>query len=229
MPPGDPADTIIVDPSAVGSLDPVLRTRLIQWGDLTGVLYLDSGTFRPSIWFRDHATAATSIVDLPIDSVAGWTYAAAAMTSATDLWIAGGNGPITVRHYVLAGSMLPSSATLVETRTFGTSDSRPGDLIALASGAVVLAWHQQGDAGPQAQHVAYRAPGGAWTELPSLTFMPSHFSDQVLAQHPGDGSVWLFSNPDLWGAVGVAHLREGNGALAVDWSDGMFLSEPESG
>lgn len=226
---GDPTDTVIVDPSAVGMLDPLLRTRLIQWGDVTGVLYLDSGTYLPSVWFRDHVTQSTSIVDLPSDSVAGWTYAAAAMTSPTDLWISGGNGPITVRHYTLAGSPLPTAAALLETRTFGTADSRPGDLIGLTSGGVVLAWHQQGDSGPQGQHVAYRAPSGGWSELPAFTFMPSHFSDQVLAQHPADGSVWLFSNPDMWGAVGVAHLREVGGTLAVDWTDGAFLSEADNG
>ncbi|MFZ6005495.1 MAG: hypothetical protein ACOYXM_16355 [Actinomycetota bacterium] len=210
-------------------LDPLLRTRLIQWGDVTGVLYVDSSTFSPSIWFRHHSSRETSIVDLPSDSRDGWVYAAAAMTSATDLWIAGGNGPITLRHYALAGSPLPASASLVETRTFGDSDSRPGDLIALADGSIVVAWHQQGATGPQGQHIAFRSASGTWSQLPALTFMPTSYSDQVLAQHPSDGSIWLFSNPDMWGSIGAAHLSLSAGGLAVDWSDSSFISEQAFG
>jgi hypothetical protein len=228
-PAGDPADTVIADPTATGTLDPLLRTRLIQWGAATGVLYIDSATFNPSVWFRDGTTQATSIVDLPSQSRDGWVYAAAGMTSATDLWISGGNGPILLRHYILTGSPLPTAATLVETRTFGNADSRPGDLIPLASGGVALAWHQQGATGPQGQNVAHRSPAGVWTELPSLTFMPTHYADQVLVQHPSDGSVWLFNNPDMWGAVGAAHLIESTSGLAVDWTDGSFLSEQQHG
>lgn len=206
-----------------------MRTRLIQWGAVTGVLYLDSATYSPSVWFRDRASMATSIVDLPADSRDGWSYAAAAMSSATDLWVAGGNGPITVRHYALTGSPLPTAATLVESRTFGTTDSRPGDLIALTGGGLVLAWHQQGATGPQGQQIAYRSAAGGWTQLPALTFMPTSYSDQVLAQHPADGSVWLLSNPDMWGAIGAVHLTEAGGTLTVDWTNGSFISEQAHG
>ncbi len=222
---GDPSDTVITDPSAVGALLPLLRTRLIQRGALTGVLYLDSATSRPSVWFRDHETRATSILELPSDSRQGWGYAAAAMTSATDLWVAGGSGPITVRHYVLDGGPLPHTAVLAESREFGSSDSRPGDFIGLADGGLVLAWHQQGASGPQGQYIAHRSATGSWSELPALTFMPTQSSDQVLAQHPSDHSIWLFSNPDMWGAIGAARLIPGPSSLIVDWTNGMYISE----
>ncbi len=225
----DPADVVIEDPSASGELSPLLRTRLITFGSVTGVLYLDVQTYTPSVWFRDSATLDTSIVDLPSDARQGWVYAAAVMTSPNDLWIAGGSGPITLRHYVLSGAPLPTSATRVETRTFGTTDSRPGDMIALTSGAIVLAWHQQGASGPQGQQVAYRSAAGDWSQLPNLDFMPSHFSDQVLAQHPVDGSVWLFSNPDMFGAIGAAHLSETASGLAVDWTNAEFISSRAHG
>lgn len=228
LPPGTGSDVVITDPRATGTLSPLLRTRLIQRGDLTGVLYLDQPTYRPAVYFRDVTTRATSLVDLPSDSRQGWVYAAAAMPTDTDLWIMGGNGPLTLRRFRLSGSPLPTAATLVETRTFGDTDSRPGDMISLASGALVVAWHQQGTTGPHGQHVAYWNPAGAWSELPALTFMPTRASDQVLAQHPADGSVWLFCNPDAW-TIGATHLSEGSEGLAVDWSDGTYLTSQEYG
>lgn len=214
---------VIRDPAARYDHYPLGRTRLPTWEDRTGVLYTELMTNRRVAFFRIAATGATAYVDLPSDGLAGWSAAAAQMTSATDLWVLGGTGPMTLRHYRLAGSPLPTSATLLETRTFGTSDSRPGDLLALAGGGLVAAWHQQGATGPEGQHVAYRSPAGAWSELPPLTFMSTRSSDQVLAQHPVDAGVWLFANPDAWGAVGAARMSESGGSLVVDWNDGTFI------
>lgn len=223
-------DVVVRDPNATYGLELLGRTRLPTWGSVTGVLASESFTNRKVAWFRDAATGATSTVDLPSDSNQGWGELATAMASPTDLWVTGGSGPLTLRHYALSGSPLPTSATLVESRTFGDADSRQGDLIVLASGAVVAAWHQQGANGlPHGQLVAYRPTGGGWQELPALTFMSTRASDQVLAQHPGDASVWLFSNPDAWGAIGVAHLTEVAGTLHVDWVDGYFLRDEEYG
>ncbi|MDQ1510575.1 MAG: hypothetical protein QOG50_2419 [Actinomycetota bacterium] len=224
VPPGTGPDVVVTDPAATGSIDPVLRTRLLQRGDLTGFVYLDQTGNRPSVYFRDAVTRAASIVALPADSQKGWTYMAGAMPSDTDLWLVGGSGPLTLRHYTLGRSGLPTSATLVETRTFGDTDSRPGDLIALADGSLVVAWHQQGSTGPEGQFVAFRNAGGAWSQLAPLTFMSTRASNQVLAQHPSDGSVWLFSNPDGWASVGAAHLSEQGGTLVVDWTNGFLLT-----
>jgi hypothetical protein len=229
VPPGTGADVVITDPAATGPIDPVLRTRLLQRGDLTGVVYLDQTAYRPSVYFRDAVTRAASIVPLPADSRQGWTYMAGAMPSDTDLWLVGGNGPLTLRHYALAGSGVPVSATLLETRTFGDTDSRPGDFIALADGSLVVAWHQQGASGPQGQFVAFRNPAGAWSQLPALTFMDTRSSNQVLVQHPSDGSVWLFSNPDGWASIGAVHLSEQAGTLAVDWTNGFLVTHEQYG
>jgi hypothetical protein len=226
---GTGADVVVTDPAATGSIDPVLRTRLLQRGDLTGFVYLDQTTYRPSAYFRDAITRAASIVPLSADSRQGWTYMAGAMPSDTDLWLVGGTGPLTLRHYTLLRAGLPTAATLVETRTFGDTDSRPGDLIALADGSLVVAWHQQGATGPEGQFVAFRNASGAWSQLPPLTFMSTRSSNQVLAQHPTDGSVWLFSNPDGWASVGAAHLSEQGGSLVVDWTNGFLLTEEAYG
>jgi len=228
-PPSTGDDLVLADPGASYSLLPLGRSRLPQWQTLTGVLYTEQFTNRRAIAFRDASSGATSYVDLPTDTLAGWTNAATVMTSAQDLWVFGGNGPMQLRHYRLEGSPLPTSATLTESRALGDGDSREGDMIALASGGLVLAWHQQGATGPQGQHVAYRNPTGAWQQLPALTFMPTRSSDQVLGQHPGDGSIWLFSNPDAWGAIGAAHLSEASGSLRVDWTDSTYLDTVEHG
>jgi hypothetical protein len=219
----DGAGTAIQDPNARYDLYPLVRTRLPTWGSLTGVLYTELVTNRRAVWFRDAATGTSTYVDLPSDALTGWSAAAAQMVSATELWVFGGQGPMTLRRYQLSGSPVPTSATLLESRSFGDTDSRPGDLVVLASGGIVAAWHQQGATGPEGQHVAYRSPAGEWSALPALTFMSTRSSDQVLAQHPADGSVWLFSNPDAWGAVGAARLVEAGGTLAVDWTDGLFI------
>jgi hypothetical protein len=229
VPPGTGPDVIVTDPAAIGPIDPVLRTRLLQRGNLTGFIYLDQTAYKPSVYFRDVVTRAASIVPLPADARQGWTYMAGAMPTDTDLWLVGGNGPLTLRHYTLGGSGLPTSATLVGTRTFGDTDSRPGDLIALADGSLIVAWHQQGSTGPEGQFVAFRNGGGAWSQLPPLTFMSTRSSNQVLAQHPADGSVWLFSNADGAASIGVVHLSEQSGSAVVDWTNGALLTHEAYG
>jgi hypothetical protein len=224
------SDVVVTDPAATHDLLPVGRTRLAQWDDITVVPYVELFTNRTAAFFRDITTGGAVAITLPSDSLAGWSNTANVMTSPSDLWIFGGSGPLVLRHYRLQGTPLPSSATLVETRTFGNGDSRVGDLVGLASGGLVAAWHQQGGSGqPQGQYVAYRSAAGGWTQLPALTFMPTRASDQVLAQHPADGSVWLFSNPDAWGAIGAVHFTELAGSVVVDWTDGFFLDDTEVG
>lgn len=233
--PGDPDAPeagdgwVLADPRAAHGLLPLGRTRLAQWGDLTGVLYTEQFTNRRAIALRDRATGATAYVDLPTDSLAGWVSAATVMTSATDLWVFGGTGPMHVRHYRLHGSPLPSSATLMEQRVLGDGDSRPGDMTLLASGGLVISWLQQGASGPQGQHLSYRFPDGRWQDLAPLTFMPTKSSDQVIGQHPTDGGVWLFSNPDAWGAIGAARLTETATGLRVDWTHSTFISRTQFG
>jgi hypothetical protein len=161
---------------------------------------------------------------LPVDSTNGWSSASYVLASARDLWIQGGAGPIYLRHYGLSGSPLPTSATLVSTQVFGDSDSRPGDVLNLASGGLVSAWHQQGATGPQGLAVAYRSPAGAWQSTQTLDFMATNASKQVLAQHPTDASVWLFNDPDAWSAIGAVHLTEVGGGLRVDWTNSTFLA-----
>ena len=58
VPPGTGSDVIVTDPAATGPIDPVLRTRLLQYGNLTGFIYLDQTAYRPSVYFRDAVARA---------------------------------------------------------------------------------------------------------------------------------------------------------------------------
>lgn len=223
------SDTRVTNPSTGGALAPLGRGKQAEWGGISVVLCAVPYTSDKCVYLRDSSSGASSYVQLPVDTTAGWSNANYAMASASDLWISSGDGPIYVRHYRFSGSPLPTSATLVSSQTFGNTDSRHGDLTVLSSGGVVVVWHQQGSTGPQGQYVGYRAPSGAWQQLGPLQFMPTMASKQVVAQNPTDKSVWVFSDPDAWGAVGAIHLTESASGLAVDWTDGTFISSSQYG
>ena len=220
------SDLVLNDPAARYDLVPVGRGRMTGAASLTALLYAEDFTNRRVAFFRNSATGVSSYVTLPLDTAGSWTNAVYTIARDGDLFVVTGSGPLTLRQYRLTGTPVPTSATLVSSRTLGDSDSRQGDILSLASGAIALVWNQQGSTGPEGLRVSYRSPAGAWTELPSLQFMPTYASKQVLAQHPTDGSVWLFNSPDGWGKVGGARLVENAGGLTVDWTD-AFLLDPQ--
>lgn len=216
-------DVTLADPRATHPLAPLGRGKMAESGSMTALLYSEQFTSRRAVFVRDASTGATAYVDLPIDTASGWGNANYAW-SGNDLWVLSGDGPVYLRHYAFGGSPMPSSATLVSSQVLGDTDSRVGDLTVLRSGGVVAVWHQQGASGPQGMTIGYRSAAGAWQALPSLTFVPSAASKQVVAQHPADNSVWVFTDPDGWSAIGAVHLTEVSGGLRVDWTDGTYVS-----
>ncbi|MES2970888.1 MAG: Ig-like domain-containing protein [Patescibacteria group bacterium] len=183
----------------------------------------------------DRSTGKTSYFNLPTNTRVGWQEIQGIWTNTNELWLfAGGSGPLYLRQFTLSGidsNGLPTSAALVSERTFGDSESRTGSIIQLESGAMVVAWHQQNEpsgSGGSTQYLAYHSTLGAWTELPALKFMPSGSSDQVMAQHPADGSIWLFCNPDAWN-IGAARLVERDNSLVLDWSDSAYINDSRHG
>ncbi len=185
-------------------------------------------SYQPYAYVFDGAGRET-YVPLPVDRVPGndWSEASYAWSSPTDLWILSGGGPVFVRHYELAGSPLPTSARLVETTSFGNSDSRAGALLVLSSGSVLATWRQQGQLGPQGIALSYRRTSGTWTTQFPIDFMPTRASKQALVQNPSDGSIWLFSNADAWGAIGAVHLTDAVDHVRVDWADPYFISDAD--
>jgi hypothetical protein len=223
------SDVALDDPAALYSLRMVGRGRSAEWGTVTGLLYWEESTTRRAMFFRDSATGASSYVTLPADSRTGWTAISYTMTSASDLWVFGGSGPVVLRHYALSGGSVPTTATLVSSEVLGDADSRPGDLLRLSSGAVVASWAQQGASGPQGIWLAYRAAAGAGQLVGPLQFMPSKSTNQALAQHPSDGSLWLFNDPDAWGSIGAAKLTETTAGLSVAWTDAYWIDGKKYG
>lgn len=218
-------DIALADPSASNGLQLLGRGRAASWGSVSVLLYWEESTTHRGLFVRDASNGATSYVTLPTDNQNGWGRAAYSMTSATDLWVLGGSGPLSLRHFVLSGNGIPTSAALVSNDSFGDADSRVGDLLRLADGGLVLAWLQQGALGPQGQWVAYLAPGStSFQVVGPLQFIRTKASKAVLVQHPSDGSIWLLSDPDAWGAIGAAHLSQSAGTLRVDWTDAMWIS-----
>ncbi len=224
-------DTTLTNPNVSGTVGSLTRGRLAERGGVSGFLYYQSWGSRPWAAFREASTGAISNVSLSPTSVAinEWQDASLVLTGNGHMVVMSGTGPLFVRDFQLSGAPLPTSATLVSTTTFGDADSRPGDLIQLASGALSVVWHQQGATGPQGYGVAYRHdPSSPWTQSGLVQFMPSYASKQVAVQHPADGSVWVFSSPDAWGRIGAMHLTETAAGLALDWANGSYLT-PEMG
>jgi hypothetical protein len=217
-------DVTLADPRATHSLAPLGHGKMAESGSLTALLYWEQFTSRRAVFVRDAATGAKAYLDLPVDTTAGWSNANY-VWSGNDFWVLGGDGPVYLRHYVFAGSPMPSSASLVSSQVLGDGDSRMGDLLLLRSGGMVAVWHQQGmNSAPQGLGIGYRSPAGGWQALPLLAVGPSAASKQVMVQHPVDDSVWLFTDPDGWSAVGAAHLTEAPDGLHVDWTDATYLS-----
>ena len=223
-------DIPLTDPAATHGLALLGRGRAASWGNVSSLLYWEESTSHVGAFFRDAVTGVTSYVSLPLDNTTGLSDAAYTMTSATDLWVFGGGGPMNLRHFTLAGGSVPTSAALVSNQSFGDSDSRQGDFLRLASGGLVAVWHQQGGSGPEGMWIAYRGPSSSTVQVTGpLTFTATSSSKQAMAQHPVDGSIWIFSNADATGTIGAAHLTEGTSGLSVDWTDGSFLTRTKYG
>jgi hypothetical protein len=229
-------DEILYNPQTSGT--PVLlgKRDLASTGSTSAILYLD-GFGKPWVLLRDAASGASSHVRLPVSGGEAWASLSAALMPSGELWVLAGTGPLELRGYRLSGSPLPTSAALISASAIGDADSRPDDLLALASGGLVAVWHQQGSLGAQGLGVTYRPPGiDLLYTLYPLRFMPTFASKFVAAQHPDDQTVWIFGNADSWGAIGAVRLSEWSTHLQVDWTnanfisstDGLFNADPEN-
>jgi Big-like domain-containing protein len=215
----------ITNPNAASQLVLVGRGRLAQRGDISAVVYVQSGTWAPWVRFRNEMTGAQTDLPAPSPYPTGnnWLNASWALDGSGGFWIFGGGGPVTVWRYSLSGSPLPTSMNLVSSTNFGDSDSRANDLVSLASGALVLSWYQQGQTGPRGLTVAYRSLSSTWSAVGPLSLW-TMASKWATAQHPVDGSVWIFGNSDSSGVIAGIHLHEANGQLALDWTNQYFIS-----
>jgi chitodextrinase len=155
------------------------------------------------------------------------------LTSSTILWtLIKTSSSLLVSQYQLSGSP-PSSATLVSTQAFGDTNSCPKSLLQLKSGAVVAVWTTQcgnyGGTTYMQLNIAYRNPSGVWAAPLMITLTPDTWKERIaVAQHPADGSVWLFNKQDTGQSIWATHITELSSGLKLDWTNPYFIATRDS-
>ena len=207
-------DAVLSNPSLSSGVIAHPIARNSNDGVMSGMLYRAKYSNQPWVRFRNVTTGAAQDVNLPTDVTPGsdWNGASTAFGGGR-FWVLSGGGPVRLREWTLAGSDVPTSATLAKSIVLGNTDSRPGGIIRLASGAVVAVWKQQGATTAQALNVTYLPLAGESTTL--SVPLQTMSSVQAVAQHPVDGSVWVFSNADAAGSIDAVRAVETQGSLAV--------------
>lgn len=230
-------DTTLQNNAETGyALDVVDRDGIAANDTLSVTLYRP--TFTNRVWARTRvlATGSTSDVLVWSGTASGWAGVRTALSPSGILWVLGqGADGMVLRGFELSGGTPPTAATLIREEFLGDADSRGGDLTVLDSGALAVVWHQQGDLGPQGLGVALLDTNGQLSTQ-TVTGIRTKASKEVVVQHPTDGSLWVFSNPDSLGQIQAVHLTVGSGGLAVDWADdawiadaaGVFDADPEN-
>lgn len=209
------ATTLLSDSVLVSSGTVVERGPMASSGDVTAFVYSDvSGSW---VYRSGYAPAPVPTVD--------WYGAQYALSNANTLTVFSGAGPVTARRYDLSSGR----AILVESRTFGNVDSRAGTMTNLASGGIVVMWHQQtrNADGHVDLYFSYRSPAGIWQEPFSVAVSGSDgptFNTKALAQHPVDGSIWAFNKKDSQQRIGATHMTENANGLVVDWVNNDFIN-----
>src|SRR6266478_3593080 len=161
------------------------------------------------------------------------------LTSTTELWTLSHDasytgGKVLVSQYRLNGSP-PSSVTLVSTQPLGDSNSSPKSMIRLQSGALMVAWNEEGwnygSAANLSNGYAYRNPAGNWAVKFPVTVSGSGItmSQMILAQHPGDGSVWAFVKRDSFTQISALHFTEAANDFVLDWIKSDYVSAATDG
>lgn len=161
------------------------------------------------------------------------------LTTLTDLWIwSGVLGRSALRHYRLlktGNSPLPDKSARVSVTSVGDQDTRPGGLLCLASGGILAVWHQfryhpdrRLDIG-----LVYVHPKGEITTNYPIS-VPGREGTPVaarwaMAQHPGDGSIWMFFKRDSYHEISALHLTETLEGVTLDWVKTDFIGRKEVG
>lgn len=222
------------------------KGRMAQFDDMTALLYTQGFGKEKWLYLRNESgdESLVSLPDLAEDKLFNAEYV---LTSPTDFWIFSSKGkaafgesgaPADVRHFELSGSgALPTTATLVESQSFGDVYGAAGSFIKLNSGALLGVWYRftSDYTGWQDNYAdltfIYRSPEGEWSTLPPVRVdaFYGHFHNITLAQHPTDNSVWAFSKGDSFREIWAIHLSEDASGIAVDWVDDQYISQDLDG
>lgn len=124
-------------------------------------------------------------------------------------------------------SAMPTAMTLVSSTYFGDLDSRPEGVLTLDSGAVLACWSQHTSFFTNGNYaivlgVAYLPAGGSsnWIThypliIPGTLGSLTSIREVAMAQHPVDGSVWIFMKRDSYESIEAIRCVESGGDVTV--------------
>ena len=219
-----------------------LGKSMATYGTLTAVIYQKLNTFSTRdtwLYVNDSNTGQTS--RFLLHSSPGYLQIETdyVLTSATELWTLScdaNSGKLLVSQYQLNGSP-PTSATPISTQSLGDTYSYAMSMIRLQSGALAVSWSDQSwtYTGDLIAGYAYRSSSGTWIVHPPVTLASSGGVNQgwktrmILAQHPADGSVWMFTKEDTSSAIEALHFSEAAGDFVFNWVNATYITQAADG
>jgi len=164
------------------------------------------------------------------------------LTSATELWTLSydmsNGGRVLASQYFLNGPPV-TAAVLVSTKSLGDGKSYPESMIRLKSGALMMAWNEEGDSyttpdGSLNTGFAYRSATSNWAvDFP--VNVPNPYGGNIprtqmaMAQHPADGSIWSFAKRDSFNNINALHFTETTSGFVVDWINPGYITFTNDG
>jgi len=236
--------TVTTPPCQVASSEEVFDSAdrqpsgraIATYGSLEAIVYqkLNTSTARYDsyVQLKDESTGAASNFQLHANEYET-DYL---LTSATTLWtlVQTSGTSLSVNQYQLNGSPIPTSATLVSSQPFGDANSCAKSLFRLKSGAIVAAWTSEcgvwGSTSYMQLSLAYWNPSGNFWAAPfTFTLGTDNWKERIaIAQHPADGSIWVFNVEDTGMKVGASHFTELSSGLNLDWTNPWYISARDS-
>jgi hypothetical protein len=219
--------------------------NMATYGTLSALIYAKQNTsltLDTWLYLRDSSTGQSSTFLLHKPPSYHQVESDYVLTSATDLWALSfdtySGGSLLVSHYKLNGTPA-SSATLVSTQPLGDSLSYAKSMILLKSGALFVAWNEEGFSytlpdGSINNGYAYMSPSGKWsvlfpTNVPNPYGGNNTMSQIALAQHPADGSIWSFVKRDSFNNINALHFTETQNGIQLDWTNTGFVTPSTDG
>ncbi len=179
------------------------------------LVYTDSG----GLWLRRYPLPR---IHIPTNN---WYGLQSASLDTNTFFTFSGSGPVMGNTYDLS----TGTAVLTQSQVMGDTYSRAGAMVKLASGGIVVMWHQNVTDANQDMLLwfAYRFPSGTWQAPISVlvdgTGGPP-FNTKAIAQHPADGSIWAFNKKDSTQYIGATRFTEGPSGLTLTWHTDTFIT-----
>ena len=221
-----------------------LGKSMATYGTRRAVIYQKqnplNSTWDTWLYVSDSDTGLTSHFLLHTQPAYYQTETDYVLTSATELWTLSCDvslgGHLFVSQYQLNGSP-SSSATLISAMALGDAGSKAKSMIRLQSGALIVAWNEEGwgyTANDLTTGYAYRSPTGNWTtkfpvNVPNSGGGNIVMSQAIMAQHPADNSIWAFIKRDSFTQISALHFTETANDFTLDWINPYYITQAADG